>query len=590
MTRNQHPGRTAAVWLTITLLTFAHAAPTFAHAKRVHQDMADTAFKIMQKVADNPEIMIDNWPESSVNYEEVPLYPFSSMSAGSELAPPIPPMFRGFLEKIQASVPVIESLNATGLPAPGSPCGTLSPSFNGFSSLGSATYALSDGYGMEAGCGLRLYTHGDYYDDPATNNFAAITIGYLAAKPDNHPDDTHLFLRPVNMGDGLVGTAVDVVDAIVDGIGTVLVAPVVGILCLLDTLFGTGGCSSPIDLADAANPIDAIAEKVNIGDISNENWIGLWHHINVKPGLANTYDDSQGFLLEDAGWLNDLDSVEVATMIATDLAGLSVNHDDSQGIGKYQLSNVNDGLPPSVTRSKSEWQSRAVGHIAFNPLDNLAYHGWSRFQPLRAGVAVDLAWPLHALGDAVSPMHTISSHGWGHAPFEHHVEDVWGEVTFDSTNTLDHHTQVLRILRYAYIFRGRIEQWRLANPGSDTDLPIRALVTTLARDTFEYSSRRMNERKVAYDDCEARCNLLSAPENCGPCIDRPFPFHPNASAVFHFTEVVDPYFAPVSQGLIDPEANNIYEFDTEFVDLVRPMIEMGIGAKIAFLMTAAEAK
>jgi hypothetical protein len=71
-----------------------------------------------------------------------------------------------------------------------------------------------------------------------------------------------------------------------------------------------------------------------------------------------------------------------------------------------------------------------MGHVEFEPLDNLARFGWQSFLtalPTGGGSsgsqgggagANGLGWVLHAIGDAMCPQHTIGSLGWGHALWE----------------------------------------------------------------------------------------------------------------------------------------------------------------------------
>lgn len=79
MTRLHRPRQRATVWLAVACITLAHVTPTYAHEKRVHQDMTDTAFKIMQRVHANPDEFTGNWQNSSVNFEEVRIHVFDSM-------------------------------------------------------------------------------------------------------------------------------------------------------------------------------------------------------------------------------------------------------------------------------------------------------------------------------------------------------------------------------------------------------------------------------------------------------------------------------------------------------------------------------
>ena len=101
---------------------------------------------------------------------------------------------------------------------------------------------------------------------------------------------------------------------------------------------------------------------------------------------------------------------------------------------KYQISGADDGLPDTRSRSESQWQFTTLGHTTFEPVDNLAYYGWRRFRDGVPGEGIEkhrvsnMAWPLHAIGDATVPMHVAATSSWGHRPFEDGQEEIWSKL------------------------------------------------------------------------------------------------------------------------------------------------------------------
>jgi hypothetical protein len=165
-----------------------------------------------------------------------------------------------------------------------------------------------------------------------------------------------------------------------------------------------------------------------------------------------------------------------------------------------------------------------------------------------------LGWPLHAIGDATSPMHVIASPAWGHRPFEDAQQDLWNAIRLDqeqgSIVGVDQRArqieQARRILIDAFRWRRLVLQWR-SGTGRSRDVPVRDIVTRVAQETYSYC--------------------------LGTQASKGWPFHPLASNLY----------------LADEDAAiSIYLRQSDAVELVRPLIEKGIAAKIAFLASAAE--
>jgi hypothetical protein len=163
------------------------------------------------------------------------------------------------------------------------------------------------------------------------------------------------------------------VKELIEGGITMLLLPFV---CLADCNFGDcDQCDKDAaDIADSAFPLDELEGLIpGFGDFSRDDWVGLWHHIQIGAG-SHDYDDRQGWFLEEPGPPGLFpDPLDVALMALFDLAGMSVNYDDSQGVHRYQISNSDDGLANTRLRGKSDWQFTTTAHIPFEPLDNLGF-------------------------------------------------------------------------------------------------------------------------------------------------------------------------------------------------------------------------
>src|SRR5207248_954618 len=98
------------------------------------------------------------------------------------------------------------------------------------------------------------------------------------------------------------------------------------------------------------------------GDWSGASYTGLWHFINMNPGLSNTYDTHQGMLYEEAGPHRIPGAVDLAIMVGGDIAGLTVNYNKSQGPHKYQVGTGSDNFPDGDNyvatsfRGKAGWE------------------------------------------------------------------------------------------------------------------------------------------------------------------------------------------------------------------------------------------
>jgi len=521
--------------------------PAGAHEQQLHQELTAMAYEIMRLVERSPSLFATS---------PVPLPPGTTMADWNA--------FRG---EVTAAVPKLREL-PPGITTVGRECGVLRSGipvvlpagFDQWPALSEVDEPLSWTYPEGADCGVfpdwipaALYFPG--------RDFTGLTLGFFAADVDNQLDDTHLWYRPTHVSPPFPGfqAPIEVAEALNEGIDfglTVFLAPFV---CLAELLSGGGGncIDKAFDIADHANPVDELVGSLpGIDDHTGRDYVGFWHHINVTPGQSNTYDDVQGMYIDEATFAGRLDAAEIAIIAAADIRGEGIHHRPSQGPRRYQVRRGLDGHPDTRMRSDSEWQFLNYPHTPMEPLDNLALFGWERFRanPATSSTARQarwLGWPLHALGDAAAPHHTIGAPGWGHRPFEVAVNRVWEAIRFNPTpmtqaDLMAQRTQARRIFARALRWRQLILAWRAADPVPRArNLPIRDMVTELARETLAQSMVTMTTDA--------------------------WPFDPASSAI-HFVD---------SSQLAGHDRANL-------PTLARPLLENSVAAKLAFLTFATE--
>src|SRR5262249_44764946 len=133
---------------------------------------------------------------------------------------------------------------------------------------------------------------------------------------------------------------------------------------------------------------------------------------------------------------------------------------------------------------------QTLGHTAFSPLDNLGLYGWKRFS--QNPHANDIAWPLHALGDAVAPHHAAATTGWGHRPFEDAAELHWRSIVYLDAPIAGYarlrpqYEQPRRILGWAFHYAQVLDAARATRPTGQpwNEIPVRALVTQVSAETL----------------------------------------------------------------------------------------------------------
>ncbi|MEZ5401394.1 MAG: hypothetical protein R2729_17115 [Bryobacteraceae bacterium] len=508
-----------------------------AHNKIVHQDMVDLAYMVMLGVKKG---VIAPPPPSGVSQTE----------------------WTAFLNAIKAAPDKYRSAD-TGLPQP-SQSGCVDDEQPPSVSLnwaqgpaGQIPYPVSVDFIVAYGCGRRAgYTPGGIFNGinapangpgiviggPRHRDYTGTVLGFWAASVDDGHDDTHLWSRPVNWaGQSNVWLFLNDVGSF--GLGA-LFAPFV---CIGALLSGDGDCAGAVkDSGEWLNLVDDLNGMLpGFGDWSGDDYTGVWHHIKMAGPASNDYDDHQGLLIEEAGPNGSVDPFDMVAMLGGDLAGISVNYEESNGPKRYEIENGGDFHQNTTTRSMGEWQFASVVHTAFEPVDNLAFYGWRRFRDSGHQIR-DLAWPLHALGDASVPMHTAGTAAWGHRPYEDSFADSWRSFRYLDAGEIKQTEQAAAILARAFEFRQFIQQWRSLHASSD--VPVRDLVTRLAQRTSDYAAQRQ------------------------------------AASGWPFSATLSAEYALDSEA----EAKTGYSGRGDHLSNNQPLIHDGAGATLAFLVSAAE--
>lgn len=514
----------------VSLVFLLLPSPALAHNHQVHYDMTEISYEIML----------------AAGSAEFPV----PAPAGVD-----PAEWAKFLADMNKASRRLSTFSS-GLPAREAICGadfqyvTVGRSWAA-GPMGGISHAVSPDYLTNtSGCGAWLYRAGGIFDETNhSNNYTGTVLGLYAAAIDDQIDDTHLEFRPTNAG-ALSAPKKEISDLWKAGVAVVLVP----FYCLVECIFGgCGKCKSDAkDAASDTDPINFVDSWIpGIGDISGDDYVGVWHFINLWPSAPNQYDDNQG-LETDVAFNGALDPVEVGLMAVFDLSGLSVDPAESEGVTNYQVDGSDDGLPNTVSRPKGSWNAYAFPHVTFSPVDNLAYFGWRKFRDQPADRPVRyLGNVLHALGDASVPMHVTATSGWGHRPYEDAIQDVWDDLRAKNQSSPDQIRTLTPILVNAFKWRKMITAWRKAHPTQETDVPVRELVKALAQDTFNSSTQL-------------------AASNAGT-----FPFNPVMSGTYLFSK----------QAAID-----FYTGFSGSHDYYQQTLFDGMGAEIAFLTSASEVK
>jgi hypothetical protein len=309
-----------------------------------------------------------------------------------------------------------------------------------------------------------------------TRDHTGLTLGHWAAAPDRQVKDwvlsstTLLTLQnPVVVGG--IGAGVTVAVAVLCGLACGLLP----ILCLLCPFLAVGAGGAVID---EITSIDA-------DSLEHKDFVGLGHFVDMKPTPPGTtfFDVKPAKFPLRAGPGGAPDLVEQLTMALYELAGIHVNHAESDAPKHYEIlgpgPNGADFHPNTTHRDAVAWESPTLTHQQFTPVDNLGMFGYGQAKGLRGteDEASRLGWPLHALGDASVPMHAVGASGFGHRPYEDSVDAVYDELvgSADLGRSID---TVIQVLSRALKWRKLVQDWRALH--GTKEVPVRDLVTALA--------------------------------------------------------------------------------------------------------------
>lgn len=415
-------------------------------------------------------------------------------------------------------------------------------------------------------------------------------LGFWSASVDNHDADlaTEIAFKNeffVDLVNNVVGTTAGAIWHSLGGLASVLD-------CIYDWM-GGGHCSEDLSgwweqVQDTSKDVQKVlrgAESlVTVRQGPNHDFLGVWHHIMVgqrdlsaydPDGIITAdirygkYDDRRGFFMDLAGPTGVPDAFEIAVMVGADLLGYSVDPTQSAGVENYQIAAGNDGHPDTIMRASADFELETLPHTEFEPVDNLAKYGWDQFTSSGGIHSQYLGWPLHALGDATVPQHTVGSVGWGHRPFEDAMENLWTTLTYQrygnpgDTEKTQQVAQAHRVLVSAFHWNRWLKQTQQARGISD--LPVRDLVTELAQRTHDTSIALWNQNNYEW------------------------PFSPLASLGYAagMSDVLAttvPGLAESKEDAIDQYSSFVSPGGQTAAEMYRPILESGMGATVAFLV------
>jgi hypothetical protein len=468
----------------IVLPTFAAVLATttgaFAYNNREHERWPDQAYQLLnivnrgafftERVAKDAAAATPPLPAP------VPLTTRPASVPASEQA-----LWDRFVAEMRAAAPKLDQL-LVDLPNPNRPsaeCGNAYPVLASGGQLaqcraGELPFAPRRHWNEnEALCYLRRgYQMGDgdkpeFFASLPSRNTGAL-LGYYSQAVDDETKDSVLTVRITNLG--FAGAAKGVAeDALELGL-TILLAPFV---CIGEFIFGGSDCLD--DAANLAHDADVIARideiiPDGVGQIESDSYTGLWHYLNV--GHSGEFNNVPGMSYLDGGVNGIMDAFDIAIVVGTDLAGLTLDPDSALGPKRY--GQYADG---PKNRRKADYWSTGIGHVEFEPLDNLALYGWNRFASTKG--ASGLGWVLHALGDALAPHHTVAATGWGHRAYENYAGMVWAKIFHEGLSA--HYADFSAALVHAYHWWRFIDDRTGGN--NATAVPMKAFIEAIATET-----------------------------------------------------------------------------------------------------------
>lgn len=395
-----------------------------------------------------------------------------------------------------------------------------------------------------------------------------LVLGWHAKHRDDDLDETTIQTFPI------VGTALEAADEAYEEILGAFLLPFV---CGFQLIFeDADGCAARARaIADDLDPIDVlkgILPGINLPQ--SESYIGFWHLINVRDdaGLYESYDTPQGMTLTQGGPEGRPGDVDHAVTLGSQLLFMTIDHDDSKGATRYEITNpiAGDNMRPTDGREGWEWESDPFGDTQFTPLSNLAYYG---FYDASRPFIERIGWPLHAIGDATVPMHVVATPGFGHAPYESWVSANddhlvgykcadWSSVCPAAQLEQDQLSQAHRVLEIAYRWRQYLRTHGL-----------RSFIVALAGDTLDSVGR---EDEDAWAFCDMCSSFYALNEGGVSAVTLNFLMPQTGLSRIGF-EIAG-----------EEIATNPTSYYDHYRAESKGLVESAMGAKIAFLIWAAE--
>ena len=307
-----------------------------------------------------------------------------------------------------------------------------------------------------------------------------VTLGYWAAEPDRETKDW--VLR---------STTVEVLQnpAVVGAIGagtTVAVATVCALAC---GFFPIACAVCPFLAVGAGGAVIHEITSIDADSLESKDYVGFGHFVDMKPTPSSPlfFDAKPAKFMQRAGPTGVPDPTEALVTALFDLGGVHVNHDESLAPKNYEIilgpgPIGTDFHRNTIHRDQTQWESPRVPHLQLTAVDNLGMFGYqeARAHKGTAREAYRLGWPLHAIGDAAVPMHTVGASGYGHRPYEDAVDMAYDELvgSGDIGKSLD---TVIRVMQRALTWRKFVQDWRAKH--QTTEVPVRDLITAVAAST-----------------------------------------------------------------------------------------------------------
>lgn len=374
-------------------------------------------------------------------------------------------------------------------------------------------------------------------------------LGFQAKSRDDDLDETYISLG-----------VLDPLEKLSEVLGTILGILLVPIFCLIDLFVDIGDCSGEaLEVGDDIVFIDEVIEALDDSLFGHsEMFVGLWHLMNVdKPADITAYAGLEvtGYQPMLSGPGGQLGAVEAMLGVLSTTLLLRVDPSKSDGYHRYAKAH---GIPVIGAASQAYWIP-PFSTRTYPPLSDLAKQGYDNNFPVkgrrRPGLG-RLSWPLHALGDATVPMHTVGTASWGHKPYENYVDRNLEKLLYIGDDS-EGQAQAKRALDKAYFYYKKFA----AKGASAVD----EFVLAVARET-----QAGTNPSIYCDGCSAANGL----EMIGVGLE---------DLTAYIAQQTPLGASEIPSVIADPSSYyNDYESE------IRTNVERSMAAKIAFLVMAAE--